>query len=218
MRRVQILSPFRGATPAEQRRNVAYAQAALLDCLNRGEAPFAPHLLYPAVLDDSDPVQRAQGIEAGLEWLAVAEVVVAYTDLGISAGMTAELRAAEIAGIPVERRSLDGWAITPESALCDYWKPEIDRLRASLRGDDYVVMTADGPRLNPAFAGAREALERATGPFVRRAATPDSMAALRVALLREIEHQRPDLTCTPRIDSGGRVEIIWEYKKEGGSR
>jgi hypothetical protein len=112
MRRVQILSPFRGATPADQRRNVAYAQAALLDCLTRDEAPFAPHLLYPDVLDDSQPEERAQGISAGLEWLAVAEAVVVYTDLGISVGMVAEQRAAEVAGIPVERRSLDGWAVT----------------------------------------------------------------------------------------------------------
>lgn len=65
MRRVQILSPFRGNTPAERRRNVAYAQAALLDCLERGEAPFAPHLLYPAVLDESDPEQRA-AMDAGV--------------------------------------------------------------------------------------------------------------------------------------------------------
>lgn len=116
MRRVQILSPFRGAMPAERHRNVAYAQAALLDCLGRDEAPFAPHLLYPAVLDDSDPEQRMQGISAGLEWLAVAEAVVVYEDLGVSEGMTAELRQAEIAGVPVERRSLPGWA-TPTQEL-----------------------------------------------------------------------------------------------------
>lgn len=109
MRRVQILSPFRGATPAEQRRNVAYAQAALLDSLGRDEAPFAPHLLYPAVLDDSDPVQRARGIEAGMEWLAVAEAVVVYDDLGMSDGMRAELIQAEVAGVAVERRRLPGW-------------------------------------------------------------------------------------------------------------
>lgn len=110
MRRVQILSPFRGSTPAEQRRNVAYAQAALLDCLDRDEAPFAPHLTYPAVLDESEPEQRAQGISAGLEWLAVADGVVVYGDLGVSEGMVAELRQAEVLGIPVERRSLPGWA------------------------------------------------------------------------------------------------------------
>ena len=110
MRRVQILSPFRGNTPAERRRNVAYAQAALLDCLERDEAPFAPHLLYPAVLDESAPEQRAMGINAGLAWLAAAEVVVVYHDLGYSEGMNAELRAAMDAGVRAEFRSLDGWA------------------------------------------------------------------------------------------------------------
>lgn len=119
MRRVQILSPFRGATPADQRRNVAYAQAALLDCLTRDEAPFAPHLLYPDVLDDSDPVQRAQGIEAGLEWMTAVDAAVVYTDLGISVGMAAELRAAEVAGIPVERRSLPGW-VSAVAPICPH--------------------------------------------------------------------------------------------------
>ncbi len=119
MRRVQILSPFRGKTPAEQRRNVAYAQAALLDCLERDEAPFAPHLLYPAVLDESEPEQRAQGISAGLEWLAVAEAVVVYHDLGYSEGMNAELRAAMAANVRAEFRSLPGWT-SADPSLCPH--------------------------------------------------------------------------------------------------
>ena len=88
MRRVQILSPFRGKTPAERDRNEAYARAD--------------------VFDENDPEQRAQGISAGLEWLAVAEAVVVYEDYGVSEGMAAELRAAEIAGVPVEFRNLPG--------------------------------------------------------------------------------------------------------------
>lgn len=112
MQRVQILSPFRGATPADQRRNVAYAQAALLDCLGRDEAPFAPHLLYPAVLDDSQPEQRAQGIEAGLEWMTAVDAVVVYADLGISPGMAEEIRHAERIGVSVERRCLPGWVMS----------------------------------------------------------------------------------------------------------
>ena len=116
MRRVQILSPFRGATPADRARNVAYAKAALLDCLERDEAPFAPHLLYPAVLDESEPEQRMQGISAGLEWLAVAEAVVVYDDLGMSEGMRAELIQAEIAGVAVEHRRLPGWEWAADEA------------------------------------------------------------------------------------------------------
>ena len=117
MRRVQILSPFSGPTAAIRQRNVAYAHAALLDCLERDEAPFAPNLLYPAVLDDSEPEQRAQGISAGLEWLSVAEAVVVYEDLGVSVGMAAELRAAQAAGIVVECRSLSGWSAASTQPL-----------------------------------------------------------------------------------------------------
>lgn len=110
MRRVQILSPFRGATPAERRRNVAYAQAALLDCLERDEAPFAPHLMYPAVLDDSDPKQRAAGIRAGMEIMIGMDAAVVYGDLGISDGMRDEELFARRCGIRVEFRLLPGWA------------------------------------------------------------------------------------------------------------
>jgi hypothetical protein len=112
MRRVQIISPFRADTPADRRANVAYAQAAMLDCLTRGEAPFAPHLIYPSVLDDSDPVQRAQGMEAGMEWMTAVDAVVVYTDRGVSAGMADEIRHAERLGVPVERRVLAGWVRT----------------------------------------------------------------------------------------------------------
>lgn len=130
MRRVQILSPFRGNSTPERTRNMAYAQAAMLDCLGRDEAPFAPHLLYPAVLDESEPEQRAQGISAGLEWLAVAEAVVVYGDLGVSVGMAAELRQAEVLGIPVERRSLTGWAgaatVTQELPIITLEEPTDD--------------------------------------------------------------------------------------------
>lgn len=109
MRRVQILSPFRGATPAERGRNVAYAKAAMLDCFSRSEAPFVPHLLYPAVLEDDIPAERAKSINASIRWLSVAEVVVVYGDLGISEGMRAELSAAKLTGIRAEYRSLPGW-------------------------------------------------------------------------------------------------------------
>jgi hypothetical protein len=124
MRRVQILSPFRGKSPAEQRRNIAYAQAALLDCFDRGEAPFAPHLLYPAVMDDSSPRERAASIEASKAWLAVAEAVVVYGDLGVSVGMRAELQHAAALGIPVERRFLPGWSVTPGAHTVNLEEPD----------------------------------------------------------------------------------------------
>lgn len=84
-------------------RNVRYARRALLDSLERGEAPYASHLLYTQVLDDSTPEQRQHGLEAGWAWQSVVDAVVVYTDLGISAGMQAAIDSAKC---PVEYRSI----------------------------------------------------------------------------------------------------------------
>lgn len=42
IRQVMVDSPFAG----DVERNIAFARACLRDCLIRGEAPFASHLLY----------------------------------------------------------------------------------------------------------------------------------------------------------------------------
>lgn len=106
MRIVQVESPYAGDIEA----NVAYARAAMADCLRRGEAPFASHLLYtqPGVLRDDDPAERRLGIEAGLAFLRVADASVVYVDLGFSGGMRAGIERAYRAGTPVEARSLRG--------------------------------------------------------------------------------------------------------------
>ena len=61
------------------------------DSLARGEAPLRLHLLYTQVLDDDTFADRKLGMEAGFEWAQAAEAVVVYMDLGLSAGMAAEL-------------------------------------------------------------------------------------------------------------------------------
>ena len=104
MRRVIVESPYAG----DVERNTDYARACLHDCLIRGEAPLASHLLYtqPGVLDDDKPDERELGIAAGLEWGMQAEATVVYKDFGISQGMRDGIEAAGAAGRPVEFRSL----------------------------------------------------------------------------------------------------------------
>lgn len=105
--RVVLESPYAGDTV----RNVTYARAALRDSLNRGEAPIASHLLHTQVLNDNDPAQRRIGIDAGLTWIAQADRVVFYQDLGRSAGMEAAQLEAQRTGTPCEVRYLGGvWA------------------------------------------------------------------------------------------------------------
>lgn len=110
MRLVVIESPFAGNDEAARERNLQYLHHAILDCLSHAEAPFASHALYPQVLDDANPAERALGIEAGLAWACRADLTAVYHDLGISEGMWQGIAAAKAACRPVEFRSLPGWA------------------------------------------------------------------------------------------------------------
>ena len=80
---VIIESPYAG----EVERNEVYARRCIMDSLIRGEVPFASHLLYTQVLDDTDPPQRKLGMEAGFEVLRRSDYSVVYIDYGTSNGM-----------------------------------------------------------------------------------------------------------------------------------
>lgn len=112
MLRVIIESPYGADSEHVLARNIAYAKAAMRDSLARGEAPLASHLLYTQadILDDRDPAQRAQGIEAGLTWAESADVTVVYTDLGLTAGMNHGINDASSAGRRIIYRSIPGWS------------------------------------------------------------------------------------------------------------
>jgi hypothetical protein len=111
MRLIVIESPFRGATPEEQDRNVRYARAAVRDSLLRGEAPIASHLLHTqeGILRDGVPQERALGMAAGHAWIEAADQVAVYADLGESPGMKLGIDEALRLGVPVERRTIPGW-------------------------------------------------------------------------------------------------------------
>lgn len=104
MRLVVLESPFAG----DQSLNISYARACIRDCLRRGEAPVASHLLYtqPGLLTDDIPEHRALGMAAGHAWIARAEALVVYEDHGVSPGMDAGIRAALRLMIPIEHRRL----------------------------------------------------------------------------------------------------------------
>jgi hypothetical protein len=104
MIRVILESPFAG----DITKNVEYARKCMADCLKRGEAPLASHLLYTqdGILDDDIPEERALGIDAGFVWGEQAEKVVVYQDLGISGGMQLGIDKATARGVPVEYRNL----------------------------------------------------------------------------------------------------------------
>ena len=106
MKLVIVESPYAG----DVERNVVYARRAITDCLLRGEAPIASHLLFtqPGILDDDIPEQRRTGIAAGLAWFPRADEIAFYTDHGWSSGMRAALAEAKVRGVPYSIRSMYG--------------------------------------------------------------------------------------------------------------
>jgi len=103
---VVVESPYAGDVFA----NVEYARAAVRDCLLRGEAPFASHLLYTqfGVLRDEVPEERELGINAGFAFRLLAARTVVYTDHGVTSGMLAGVSHSVKVGCPVVYRTLVG--------------------------------------------------------------------------------------------------------------
>lgn len=89
--------------------NITYGRACMADCLARGEAPFASHLLYTqaGVLDDDVLAQRTWGIQAGFFWRSRADKTVVYTDRGTSKGMQLGIDDAVKMGHAIEYRTLN---------------------------------------------------------------------------------------------------------------
>lgn len=93
---IYIISPFAGDIEA----NVAFAIRCCRMAIQQGHTPIAVHLLYPQILNDQDPAERATGLELGLNILQhCAAAWVCGTR--ISCGMEGEIRAAQQLKIPI---------------------------------------------------------------------------------------------------------------------
>jgi hypothetical protein len=102
MKLVVLESPYAG--DAEE--NLKYLEECILDCLKRGESPYASHKLLTGALNDRLPEERELGIQAGFAWHAVADKIVFYLDRGASPGMKESYRNAKKHGYHCELRWL----------------------------------------------------------------------------------------------------------------
>ena len=107
-----IESPFSAPTHNEIVRNVYYAMLAVRDSLSRGEAPYASHLFFTQMLDDTIPAERTLGIDAGFAIGSSATTTAVYADLGTSRGMELGIEAAEKFGRKIVERQLFATATT----------------------------------------------------------------------------------------------------------
>ena len=112
---VAIESPYAANERFSVEDHVAYARAAMLDSLRRGEAPFASHLLYTQVLDDGIAEERAHGMAAGLALSLRLDLAAFYVDLGWSRGMEAACQRYPTRMVDI--RSLFGEQVTDRTSL-----------------------------------------------------------------------------------------------------
>ena len=98
MKLIYVASPYAG----DIEQNTAFARKACRHVMNEGHAFFAPHLLYPSILDEHQPKQRQLGLDMGLAMLSRCDELWCYGDR-ISYGMHLEIEEAVKIGIPVRR-------------------------------------------------------------------------------------------------------------------
>lgn len=96
MKLIFVASPYAG----DIKMNTEFAKVACRFVMNEGHAFFAPHLLYPQVLDDGIPAERQLGLDMGKEILGWCDELWAFGDF-ISPGMADEIEAARQCSIPV---------------------------------------------------------------------------------------------------------------------
>lgn len=99
-RLVYIASPYAGNIKV----NEDFARKACRYAMEQSCTPMAVHLLYPQILKDEIPAEREVGIRMGLRVLEACDELWLCGDR-MSAGMQAELEAAEQLGIHVRQVS-----------------------------------------------------------------------------------------------------------------
>jgi len=96
MKLIYVASPYAG----DIENNVKFAKRACRYVIEQGHAFFAPHLLYPQILDDNNPAERETGLKLGHHMLERCDEMWVFGDR-ISSGMEAEIELAKQLGIPI---------------------------------------------------------------------------------------------------------------------
>lgn len=104
MKAVFICSRYKANSEEQRAVYRRYAQEMVLQAIEEGAAPYAPHLYLPDILNDEDAMARRKGIWAGLEFLKRCDEMWLCTRYGISSGMRFEIFDAQKYGIRIIKK------------------------------------------------------------------------------------------------------------------
>ena len=96
MKLIYVASPYAG----DMEMNTEFAKEACRLVMNEGHAFFAPHLLYPQVLDEGSPADRQLGLDMGMEVLGWCDELWVFGN-AVSPGMAQEIIMAQKSEIPI---------------------------------------------------------------------------------------------------------------------
>lgn len=91
-----IASPYAG----DIKKNIEFARAACRFCIEQGHTPFAPHLLYPQMLNDNDPAEREIGLKLGHHVMEKCDEFWLCGDM-VSSGMQGDFEKAVGLDLPI---------------------------------------------------------------------------------------------------------------------
>ncbi len=132
---VYICSPYAG----DIEKNVEFAKAACRYAIRQNCTPVAVHLLYPQLLDDSEPVQRQAGIRMGLRVLEAAA-----KRLGIP---VKEIPESEIQG-GIDMKQYGVWAVRSANSVCGAAQSWCKHNGESIKFDTYEQAAVHAKSLN----------------------------------------------------------------------
>ena len=95
-RKVYVASKYAGDIGLNVKNAVRYCRYVI----NQGYIPIPSHLLYPQILDDSNPAERELGLQFGLALLAICDEVWVFGE--VSKGMAVEIEEAARLRKPVK--------------------------------------------------------------------------------------------------------------------
>jgi len=113
MKLIYVASPYAGDVEA----NREYAKQACRFVAEQGRAFFCGHLLYPEILNDSDPHERQMGMEMGKVILGRCDELWCFGEM-ISPGMREEIAEAQRLGLTVRRVLLPEQEQQQYPAMC----------------------------------------------------------------------------------------------------
>ena len=96
MKLIYVASPYAG----DIKDNIQFAKRACRFVVDEGHAFFAPHLLYPQILDEQVPADRQLGLDMGKSVLENCDELWVFGDV-ISAGMQGEINEAHQLDMPI---------------------------------------------------------------------------------------------------------------------